>query len=171
MYFCRMCSRYCSWYFCCSWFARQVTLHPLLICLSLDFCCSLHAPPSPIPISFGCHFRLLSLNLARCLHFWVTSVRLLRYCGFCMFLIMWIFSAVHSPQNLAPFLYGWALSSISHLISGSCPKFLSHICCDKVVAFLLVSCLNENVCAWYLFLNFSVLPIYFFGCLSVVVAW
>ena len=64
-----------------------------------------------------------------------------------------------------------ALSNISHFRSGSCPRFLSHMCCESVVAFLLVSCLKEKVWAWYLFLNFSVLPMYFFGYLSFMVAW
>ena len=88
-----------------------------------------------------------------------------------MFLIISIFSAVHNPHILAPFLYGIALSNISHFRSGSCPRFFSHTCCESVVAFLLDSCLKENVWAWYLFLNFSVLPMYFFGCFSLVVAW
>ena len=43
--------------------------------------------------------------------------------------------------------------------------------CDSVVEFLYASCLKECLCSENLFLNCSVLPMYFFGLLSAVVAW
>ena len=59
---------------------------------------------------------------------------------------------------------------MSQVSSGSVPRFCFQIWWDKVVEFMCDSCLNECVCDVYLFLKFSVLPIYILGGFSAVVA-
>ena len=129
---------------------------PLLLCMFelLSGCvCVLTPPPSPLLVHVG-YFTALSRNLALCRHLAASSERLFRYDVLPMILMMCIFSVRHSWQALPPLWYVGAVSTISHLSSGSAPSLCSHMWCESVVAFLCVSWRNENLCELNLFLKF-----------------
>ena len=117
--------------------------------------------------------RCLSLNLARCLHLFPSSVLLLRVVLGSLRIIS-SFSVEHKLQVRDPNLTGLAFDRIDHLISNSAFfSFKSQIYCESLVASLYA--IFRKLWRWFANLNLTsvdVLPMYVFVVSpDVTVAW
>jgi len=93
------------------------------------------------------------MNLRRCLHVEISSLRLFRV-AMCGFVIKKNFSVVHRLQRFVRFVYGFALARIFHVtVKSLLSSFSFHRCLLSSVSFRLFSCLNDIWWLLYLALN------------------